>query len=475
MPAVGAAIIGAGPHGLSATARVMNDARGLGVWVCGEAVSLWRRQMAGHMDLCSPAEGSRASHRSQALTLSPSATNRVQAGQRRSGAGALVMGADYRGLGVVRSLGRQGIPVWVLKQEGEYLAAASRYSRRSLAWPAGEDSQQVGFLLELAAKHGLTDWVLFPTRDATTALVAHHHVFLSEQYRLTTSPWEVLRCVCDKRLMNRLAEELGIARPRTFYPETRGDLAALDCPFPVILKPTIRGAANRLTTAKAWRVDDRASLLARYDQACDLVPRETLMIQEIIPGRGEAQFSYAALCNGGRPLASVVARRTRQYPMDFGRASTYVETVDEPGVIEPAIRLLEATRFTGIVEVEFKRDRRDGLYKLLDVNPRVWGWHTLCGRAGVDFPHLLWRMVHGESIPELHGRVGVRWVRTSTDLPTAVLEIMRGRLSVGGYLSSLRGPRESAIFAADDFLPGLLELPLGVLMFGRRVFGDSGS
>ncbi|PYT21377.1 MAG: hypothetical protein DMG57_38840 [Acidobacteria bacterium] len=62
-----------------------------------------------------------------------------------------------------------------------------------------------------------------------------------------------------------------------------------------------------------------------------------------------------------------------------------------------------AMRFTGLVEIEFKRDSRDGKFKVLDMNPRVWGWHTLCGRAGVDFPYLTWLLVRGEPVPETHG------------------------------------------------------------------------
>src|SRR5947207_2014310 len=61
--------------------------------------------------------------------------------------GALVTGADYRGLGVVRSLGRRGIPVWVLKRSGHRLAAASRFACRSLIWPTGDEPSRVEFLL----------------------------------------------------------------------------------------------------------------------------------------------------------------------------------------------------------------------------------------------------------------------------------------------------------------------------------------
>jgi D-aspartate ligase len=137
--------------------------------------------------------------------------------------------------------------------------------------------------------------------------------------------------------------------------------------------------------------------------------------------------------------------------------------------VEPSLRLLTAIRYTGLVEVEFKRDWRDGQFKLLDLNPRVWGWHTVGNRAGVDFSYLLWLLMCGEPISETQAHPGVRWVRMSTDFPIAALEILRGRLSVRDYLHSLRGPIESAIFTIDDPLPGLLELPLIIYVLYKRI------
>ena len=385
-------------------------------------------------------------------------------------AGAIVMGGDYRGLGVVRSLGRHGIPVWVLHEGGQLLATLSRFTRRSVPWPHGDEAERVGFLVDLASRNGLEGWALFPTGDEAAALVARHHAELSNWYRPTTQPWDVLRWAYDKRLTCQLADKLHVSHPWTFCPRSRAELAETDVVFPVILKPAFRTDFNPLTVAKAWRVDDRPSLLARYDEACAFMDPKVLMVQELIPGRGEAQFSYAAICQEGRSLASLVARRLRQFPMDFGRASTFVETVDEPAVIAPAVRILEAMKFTGIVEVEFKRDPRDGQYKLLDINPRVWGWHTLGGRAGVDFPYLLWLLTSGAAVPESRPQIGVRWMRASTDLRTVIIEILRGRLSLGQYSRTLRGPREPAIFSSDDPWPGLMELPLLAYLLGRRVF-----
>ena len=383
--------------------------------------------------------------------------------------GALVIGADYRALGVVRSLGRRGVPAWVLRHGDDRLAGFSRFARRTLPLAEG-----AAFLLELCDEHGLDGWTLFASSDESAAFVARHHDELGERFRLTTPPWSVTQYAYDKRLTYPLAESLGLDVPQTWYPQDGSDVAALDCAYPVVLKPAIKDGFNRLTAAKAWRVDSRAELLARYVEACTFADPATLMVQELIPGGGAEQLSYAALYDDGRPLAELTARRTRQYPMDFGRASTYVETVDLPEVAEPARALLERVGYTGLVEVEFKRDARDRRCKLLDVNPRVWGWHTLCARAGVDFAYLAWQLAHGEEVLPSRARPGVRWTRFTTDLPTAFSEIRRGRLSARGYLRSLRGPRERAIFARDDPLPGLLEVPLLASVLARRLARGTG-
>ena len=383
--------------------------------------------------------------------------------------GGLVTGADYRALGIVRSLGRRGVPVLVLRGGNEMLAATSRYACGSLSWSGGNESEKADFLAHLATSRRLKGWALFPTDDEAVGIVARHHASLSEHFRLTIPPWEKLRWLCDKRLLHILARDLGIDQPRTFCPHARQELTSLDCAFPAIVKPTLRETSNPLTIQKAWRVDDRQSLLDRYEEATRLLHPGMILVQELVPGSGETQFSYAALCQDGHPLAWLVARRTRQFPMDFGRFSTYVETVDEPGVIEPAVRLLKSIRYSGLVEIEFKRDPRDGRYKLLDVNPRVWGWHTLGSPAGVDFAYLVWRMVHGEPVPEIRGRAGLRWRMASRDRVIAVQEILRGRLSIRRYLRSLSKPTEPAIFASDDPLPWLIDLPVLGYRLGQRL------
>jgi D-aspartate ligase len=387
--------------------------------------------------------------------------------------GALVLGADYRALGVVRSLGRHGVPVWVIRDGDDVLATHSRYATVSLDRPPEDAGARLAHLLGPATA-AAAGFALIPSSDEAAAFAARAHEALSARFAVTVPPWATMRFAYDKRLTYPFAASLGLDTPWTAYPRDRADLAARAIGYPVVVKPAVKEHFNRLTAAKAWRVDSRAELLRRYDEACTLVAPDVIMVQELIPGGGEAQLSYAALCADGAPLAEVTARRTRQYPADFGRASTYVETVECPEIREPARALLRELRWTGLVEVEFKRDPRDGGFKLLDVNPRVWGWHTLCARAGVDFPHLLWLALRGCPVPTARARAGARWVRTTTDLPVVAREVLAGRLSVRAYAQSLRGPREGAVLARDDVGPAVHELPQLVSTLVSRLAGGAG-
>ena len=382
----------------------------------------------------------------------------------------MVMDADYRALAVVRSLGRRGIPVWVLERGEHLLAALSRYNQRTFQWNGRLEEEKVRFLVDLAGREGIRDWVLIPTNEEDAVLVARNHQILSQCFRLTTPTWEVLQWLSNKKLAYQLADRVGVDHPWTVYPASREDVAAIQCMYPVILKPAYSSKLNRFTASKAWRVDNRDELLARYDEARKLVDAENLMIQQLIPGGGETQFSYTALCHRGQPIASLTAKRVRQFPMDFGRASTFVETVHDSESSEAGMRLLHAVEYTGIAEVEFKRDPRDRKLKLLDINPRVWGWHSLCGSAGVDYPYLLWLLSIGEPVPRTKAVRGVRWVRMTTDMPTVIGEILRGRLSLREYVRSFRRPLAAAIYSADDPLPGLLEIPLLAYLAGKRFF-----
>ncbi|HYY20217.1 MAG TPA: hypothetical protein VE864_15370 [Streptosporangiaceae bacterium] len=374
--------------------------------------------------------------------------------------GAVVIGGGCQGLGIARSLGRRGIPVCLIDDETS-IARASRYVQDTIRV---RDLRTDEALLDaLALAHGrlsLSGWVLYPTREENIAGIAANREVLRREFRVPTPELASIRHAWDKREVYGLAERLSIPVPRTWFPRSEEDLAAIEVDDPVILKPAIKEHFFYATRAKAWRADTAAELVAAFRRATEIMPASEVIVQEMIPGGGEQQYAYCAFFREGCPVASMTVRRHRQHPSDFGVASTYVETISLPELAKPSIRFLTAIDYYGLVELEYKRDPRDGVCKLLDVNARTWGYHSLGGPAGVDFPYLLFRDQMGASVPEVQARPGVRWIRLSTDVPNALRDIRAGRLRPGEYLRSLRGVRTEAVFSLNDPLPGLYEIAL---------------
>lgn len=386
-------------------------------------------------------------------------STRVSDKAGEAGPGALVVGGAHGALALARSIGRHGIPVWYLTDDHP-IASYSRYTERSFVWSGPDDAGALDFLKDLADEHGLAGWALIAAGDAELRLLSQHHAELATIFRLAVPPWETVRFTHDKRATYERAAELGIDYPRGYNPRDVSDLAALDCRFPVVLKPTVREQRNAFTRDKAWRADDLPALIARYQEAAALVGERGIVLQELIPGDGRAQFSYAGVWWDGAPVVSLTARRTRQYPLDFGYTSTFVETVEAPDIEEAACRFLKSIRYSGLVEVEFKRDPRDGRPKILDVNARAWTWNALGSIAGTDFGHVLWRLIMGESVAPVRATAQVAWMHGSRDMLAAVLGIAAGRLKLADYLRSWRKPLVFAAFAKDDIIPSLIDVPL---------------
>ena len=257
--------------------------------------------------------------------------------------GAVVIGGDYQGLGIVRSLGRQGIPVCVVDDEYS-ISRFSRYATRFVSVPdLRNERAAVDRLIEIGKRGGLDGWILYPTREELVAALSHNREELSQVFRVPTPDWETVKWAWDKRNTYRLAQELGIPTPVTHYPENIGQLSQLDSLAPPFaLKPAIKEHFVYATKAKAWRANNHSELRSLYQKASALAGDGEIMVQELIPGGGTQQFSYCAFFRKGEAVGKMVARRRRQHPLEFGRASTYVESVDVPILEEFSERFLRA-------------------------------------------------------------------------------------------------------------------------------------
>lgn len=389
--------------------------------------------------------------------------------------GAVVIGGDHPGLGIARSLGRKGIPVCVIDDQFS-ISQFSKYVTRAVrVKDLRDEDRTVEIVLEIGQRYGLDGWVLFPTRDETVAAFSRHRERLAELFRVSTPEWETVRWAWDKKNSYELAEQLGIPVPRTYNPRTETDLEALCSHLPLAVKPAIKENFFYATGDKAWRAETPDQLRHLYRKAARQIKPEEIMVQEIIPGDGQRQYSYCAFFRDGEAHSTLIARRLRQHPREFGRAATYVETADVPEVADLAERFLRAINYYGLVEMEFKRDPRDGQFKLLDVNARTWGFHRLGAASGVDFPYLLYADQVGKSIERSAATAGVGWLRLITDLPTAASGLWNREISLSCYWDSLRRTAVESVFCAQDVFPSLAEFFLLPYLVTKKYLMKSGT
>lgn len=371
--------------------------------------------------------------------------------------GAIIIGGHYQGLGALKSLGEMGVPLCLIDNE-LHIGRFSKYAHRYYHSPSitSKDSFSI-FLQKLAVNEKMQGWLIFPTDDETVYFLAKNKKSLEKYFIITTPGWDITKYAYNKKLTYQLAMELDIPVPKTYFPDSLNDYRQFDLSFPFILKPAIVKKFYNVFGKKVFVVNNEFELQEFYHRTAKVIPIEEILFQEYIPGGSAVQYSFCPLFKNGRVLERVMARRLRQHPMDFGHASTFVETVKIPELEEKGTKFLKAVNYHGIAELEYMQDPRDGQYKLLEVNPRIWGWHTISRKAGVNLTYHLFQDLLGREFQGNGYAEGVKWVRMITDIPTVAKEIYKRNMTFKDYVRSLAGEKEYAVWSLSDPLPMIME------------------
>jgi D-aspartate ligase len=138
-----------------------------------------------------------------------------------------------------------------------------------------------------------------------------------------------------------------------------------------------------------------------------------VLIQEYIPGGPEAMKTLVVLfTRDARLAAAFTTRKARQWPPEGGVSAASCST-GERSLVDLVLPLFRKWRWTGAAEVELKLDTRDGVHKLIEVNPRFPGYLRFAGHCGLDLPLLAVRLAldEGDNLPPLFAyRTGARFV-----------------------------------------------------------------
>jgi D-aspartate ligase len=339
------------------------------------------------------------------------------------------------GLAAIRSLGRAGVPVLAVDHRRSALGFRSRYAEPFLCPdPLVDETRFVAFV------RALGDVVVFPTHDSELNAIARYLDDLP--VRAPFPAWEVLERVQSKRSQLELAAAAGIDVPETRYPGSAAEarVAAEEVGLPVLVKPEHPVGFKQRFRRQAFRCDSLDAAEEAYAEAEEFAP----MVQELVPGGDDTLYTVGSyLGRDGKPLGVFCGRKLRQTPPGIGTCRVG-EAVWVEELVQAALLLLRKFEYFGLSQVEFKRDARDGRYKLMEINPRLWQWHGLATACGVDLPRIAYADLVGQTAPEgtMDG-FGKRWAIT---------------LLPGERPALQRPPYVDAVFARDDPKPGLVHL-----------------
>lgn len=368
---------------------------------------------------------------------------------------AILLGGGVIAVPVARSLGAAGVPVWALGHSSDPVRS-SRHCTRFVDVGAGEGVQErmLDWLSSAAAPRG----VVLPCHDEPLELVARNRAALEGLgHRPIEADDDVLLAMLDKQRTYDLARRAGVPVPRTVLAGPGildGELDGFA--FPCAVKPRHSHHFQRHygLRRKVFLARDRAELDSHLAAMSALGVE--MLVTEIVPGPEDSYHSYYTyVARDGEPLLHLTKQKLRQYPVGFGLA-TYHRIHRHQPAIEMGRRFFGAIGARGVLNVEFKRDERDGELKLIECNHRFTAAHELVRHAGIDLALLAYNRVAGRPDPPLACyRVGVSMWLPVEDARAFADMRRAGSLTLVEWLRSLLHRQHFQLMSPRDPMPSL--------------------
>lgn len=370
---------------------------------------------------------------------------------------AIVIGSRMQGLAVIRSLGRMGVPVVVLRYHAEDFGYGSRWAGERVECPHPE-RDTAGFLavLDRLADRYPGALLVPPSDIAVTVVAEHADALRARGFVVAAPPVGAVRICLDKSATHEFALAHGVAAPATSVLRDAADLHrfAADHGFPAVLKPLVSHRYKAVFHRKWTRVDDLDQALDHHAAAA--AAGFAMVAQELIGGDELCGANYNAYFADGEPLAEMTAAKIRNSPAETGSPCVVVSR-DLPEVAEEGRRMLAALDYRGFANVEFKRDPKDGRYKIIEVNARHNLSSMLAIRCGVDFPALEYRhRMLGERPEQPAPAQGVHWIDLTRDLQASGDYLRRPDYSAARFVRPYLTRPVFAVAALGDPVPAVI-------------------
>jgi predicted ATP-grasp superfamily ATP-dependent carboligase len=383
--------------------------------------------------------------------------------------GAFVLGMNETGLTAVRCLGREGIAVKGFDVDARRAAFRSRYcSAEVCPDPLRQPDDLVRFLRH-QVRDGSQRVVLLPTSDLFFLFLSRHRAQLADKFLMSLPAVEVAESVVNKRRLYELAAANGTPFPASYFPGTYDEAVAVkdSLRYPAFIKPYWGHQWRRHFGGihKGFKVHTPDEFLARFREVLD--SGHSALVQSYITSSDDNLFSLSLyVSQAGEVLAAFPRRQVRQYPPNSGTVTLAISERN-PELVADGARFCQAIGYRGIAGLEYKRDREDSRYKLLDFNPRLMLSDGLTAYCGINLPLIQYLDLTGQKpAPRREYAEGARWLESIADFHAFKQYHERGELGFADWLKSIRRAKVFALFAWDDPLPFLIARKFG-LSYGR--------
>jgi predicted ATP-grasp superfamily ATP-dependent carboligase len=366
-----------------------------------------------------------------------------------------------------------GIDVYNLDPSVIPPANFSRYCRGRFVWDIehAPDRESLAYLSEVRRKIGRPS-VLIPTTDRTARFVARWSSTLRELFVFPEQPPGLVDALASKRGMYRLAIRHGIPTPKCAFPTSRAEVIDFlaGATFPIMLKG-IDGERLWERTGKKMLIEHSpAELLQTYDRGED-PDYPNLMLQEYIPGGDDTIWMFNGYFDAASEcLLGFTGKKIRQCPIHTGSTSLGI-CLANAQVEQTTRRFMKSIGYRGILDIGYRYDARDGLYKVLDVNPRIGATFRLFASVnGIDVARALYFDLTGQQVIPSTAREGRKWIVEDLDAVSTYRYYREGSLTIKEWFASLQGIDEAAFLSWRDPLPFFLMLFNRIPDLLRRVY-----
>ena len=377
-----------------------------------------------------------------------------------------ILGNHIQALGIARMAHKIGLRTELFS---DYRASITRFSRTCNTFHLFKNETDLAQIL--SGKGQVKDTLLIPTNDRLLGFLMKNYDVLRQSYHMSF-PEPAITDICfNKRKTYQFAGELGIQLPESHFPDNEEQLMKLSekINYPVILKPAIMYKFYDITGKKVYLCDSAEELIKNYLLFVSVIPADEVIVQEFLMGGAENLYSFGSFSADGQVLGSFMANRIRQKPMDFGVSTCFAKTVNIDQLRELSHLILSKLKYFGPSEIEFMYDQNENEFKLIEINPRFWKWHSLANALGINLVELMVKYLDGNQIQAVTStRENVAWIERLTDTYVVLGELLAGNMSIGEYLATLKMQKESACWSWKDPMPGIMYLLLSPYLWFKR-------